>query len=549
MQIPLPVRAPTWVSTRRLLEQKLSDIFKCTDLKQLKQLHAVIYKHDLQADLYFAPKLITGFSLCRQMALAVNVFKQVQEPNVHLYNSLIRAYVHNSQPSGAFCALFVMQYRGLWPDNFTYALLLKACCGMSELRLARMIHAQVEKLGFLADIVVPNSLIDSYCKCGLLGVGEARKLFTVMGERDIVSWNTMIGGLVKANELIEARRLFDEMPGRDTVSWNTMLDGYSKAGEMDTAFELFQKMAGRNIVSWTTVIYGYCKAGEMEMARILFDNMPAKNTKTSCLNSEDWIKCSTHVGNALVDMYAKCGSLNRALTIFNGMANKDLVSWNSMIQGLAMHGYGEKALKLFYRMKQEGFAPDRVTFIGVLCACTHAGFVDKGIHYFNAMETEYGVLQEIEHYGCVIDLLGRGGRLEEAFRLVRSMPMEPNAIIWGSLVVACRMHNASEYAKEVLHHLIKLEPTDASHFSILSSIHAAEGDWNSVASVRMQMKSTGTQKPSGASSIELDDQVHEFTVLDKSHPKSDSIYEVIDGLSLHLKPVGYFPKATAEVLS
>lgn len=464
-----------------------------------------------------------------------------------------------------------------------------------------MIHAQVEKLGFLADIVVPNSLIDSYCKCGLLGVGEARKLFTVMGERDIVSWNTMIGGLVKANELIEARRLFDEMPDRDTVSWNTMLDGYSKSGEMDTAFELFQKMAGRNIVSWTTVIYGYCKAGEMEMARILFDNMPAKNTvcwttiicgyaekglakdalslfekmEETGFKLDDGIiisilsacgesgllglgrrlhasiqrtgyKCSTHVGNALVDMYAKCGSLNRALTIFNGMANKDLVSWNSMIQGLAMHGYGEKALKLFYRMKQEGFAPDRVTFIGVLCACTHAGFVDKGIHYFNAMETEYGVLQEIEHYGCVIDLLGRGGRLEEAFRLVRSMPMEPNAIIWGSLVVACRMHNASEYAKEVLHHLIKLEPTDASHFSILSSIHAAEGDWNSVASVRMQMKSTGTQKPSGASSIELDDQVHEFTVLDKSHPKSDSIYEVIDGLSLHLKPVGYFPKATAE---
>lgn len=468
----------------------------------------------------------------------------------------------------------------------------------------RMVHAHVEKLGFHADIVVPNSLIDSYCKCGLLGLGEARRLFRVMGERDIVSWNTMVRGLVKGNELREARRVFDEMPGRDAVSWNTMLDGYVKEGEMDAAFEMFQNMPKRNVVSWTTMMYGYCKAEEMEMARVLFDKMPARNavcwTTIICgyaekgmakdaiglfermeetgLKLDDGIiisilaacgesgvlglgkrlhssiqrtgyKCSTHVGNALVDMYAKCGTLNKALTVFYGMAHRDLVSWNAMIQGLAMHGYGEKALKLFYRMKAEGFAPDRVTFIGVLCACTHAGFVDKGLHYFNAMETEYGVRQEIEHYGCVIDLLGRGGRLQEAFRIARSMPMEPNAIIWGSLVVACRMHNASEYAKEVLHHLIKLEPTDAGHFSILSSIYAAEGDWKSAASVRMQMKSTGIQKPSGASSIELDDQVHEFTVLDKSHPKSDSIYEVIDGLSLHLKRVGSVPKATAEVLS
>ncbi|THG00517.1 hypothetical protein TEA_004012 [Camellia sinensis var. sinensis] len=554
----VPIRAPTWVSIRRLFEQKLSNIHKCIDLNHLKQVHALVYKANLHRDLFVAPKLISAFSLCRQMVLAVNVFNQVQEPNVHLYNTLIRAHIHNSQPSQAFAAFFDMQYCGLCPDNFTYPFLLKACSGQALLRLVQMIHTHIEKFGFCSDIFVPNSLIDCYCKCGWIGVYEARKLFTVMEERDIVSWNSMIGGLVKAGELSEACRLFDEMPERDTVSWNTILDGYSKAGEMDTGFDLFQKMPERNVVSWSTMISGYCKAGDMEMARMLFDKMPAKNLVTwtiiisgyaekgmakdaislfdemeaARLKPDDGTiisildacaesgllglgkrvhasieriryKCSTHVSNALVDMYAKCDSVHRALSIFNGMAKRDLVSWNAMIQGLAMHGHGEKALNFFSRMTQEGFPPDKVTFVGVLCACTHAGFVEEGIQYFYAMERDYGVVPEIEHYGCMIDLLGRGGRLKEAFKLVRSMPMEPNAIIWGTLLGACRMHNAVGYAKEVLDH---------------------------VASVRLQMKNTGTQKPSGASSIELDDDVHEFTVLDRSHPKSDGIYQMIDGL-------------------
>ncbi|XP_057492182.1 pentatricopeptide repeat-containing protein At3g29230-like [Actinidia eriantha] len=597
MQMSAPIRAPTWVSTRRLFEQKLSELQKCRDLNQLKQVHAIIYKGDLHRDLFVAPKLIAAFSLCRQMALAVNVFSQIPEPNEHLYNTLIRAHIQNSQPSQAFEAFFDMQNRGVCPDNFTYSFLLKGCSGKASLKLVQMVHTHIEKFGFCSDIFVPNSLIDSYSKCGLIGVHAARKLFAAMAERDIVSWNSMIRGLVKAGEMREARRLFDEMPERDTVSWNTILDGYLKAGEVDAAFELFQKMPNRDVVSWSTMICGYCKAGDMEMARIMFDKMPAKNLvswtiiisgyaengmakdamslfdkmEEAGLKPDDGavisilaasaesgliglgekvhasiqrmkFECSTHVSNALVDMYAKCGSLNRALRLFNGMKTRDLVSWNAMIQGLAMHGLAEEALEIFSRMKQEGFAPDKVTFVGVLCACTHAGFVDEGIQYFYTMEREHGVVPEIEHYGCMIDLLGRGGRLKEAFGLVHSMPMEPNAIIWGTLLGACRIHNAVGYAQEVLDHLVKLEPTDAGNFSMLSNIYAAAGDWNSVASVRVQMKNTGTQKRSGASSIELDDEVHEFTIQDTSHPKSDSVYQMIDGLGMHLRQVGYVPK-------
>ncbi|XP_002532904.2 pentatricopeptide repeat-containing protein At3g29230 [Ricinus communis] len=598
VRMSLPTRAPTWVSTRRLFEEKLQDLHKCTDFNHIKEVHAQIIKRNLHNDLYVAPKLISAFSLCHQMNLAVNVFNQIQDPNVHLYNTLIRAHVQNSQSLKAFATFFDMQKNGLFADNFTYPFLLKACNGKGWLPTVQMIHCHVEKYGFFGDLFVPNSLIDSYSKCGLLGVNYAMKLFMEMGEKDLVSWNSMIGGLVKAGDLGRARKLFDEMAERDAVSWNTILDGYVKAGEMSQAFNLFEKMPERNVVSWSTMVSGYCKTGDMEMARMLFDKMPFKNLVTwtiiisgfaekglakeattlynqmeaaglkpddgtlisilaACAESgllvlgkkvhasikKIRIKCSVNVSNALVDMYAKCGRVDKALSIFNEMSMRDLVSWNCMLQGLAMHGHGEKAIQLFSKMQQEGFKPDKVTLIAILCACTHAGFVDQGLSYFNSMERDHGIVPHIEHYGCMIDLLGRGGRLEEAFRLVQSMPMEPNDVIWGTLLGACRVHNAVPLAEKVLDRLITLEQSDPGNYSMLSNIFAAAGDWNSVANMRLQMKSTGVQKPSGASSIELDDEVHEFTVFDKSHPKTDKIYQILVKLGQDLKQVAYAPEA------
>ncbi|KAF3946703.1 hypothetical protein CMV_027059 [Castanea mollissima] len=248
-------------------------------------------------------------------------------------------------------------------------------------------------------------------------------------------------------------------------------------------------------------------------------------------------------------MYAKCARLDKAYSVFDGMARRDVVSWNAMLQGLAMHGHGEKALQLFSRMNEEGFVPDKVTFISVLCACSHAGFVEEGLQYFYTMERDYGIIPEVEHYGCVIDLLGRGGRLKEAFRLVQSMPTESNAIIWGTLLGACRMHSAVDLAGEIVDHLVKLEPSDVGNFSMLSNIYAAAGDWDSVSNVRLHMRSIGIQKPSGSSSIEVDEEVHEFTVFDKSHPKSDEIYEMIDRLSTKIYPAVMCSLVTSLVIS
>uniref|UniRef100_A0A803MEK0 Pentatricopeptide repeat-containing protein n=1 Tax=Chenopodium quinoa TaxID=63459 RepID=A0A803MEK0_CHEQI len=303
-----------------------------------------------------------------------------------------------------------MLNNGVFPDNFTYPFLLKACSGPCSLKVVQMVHTQMIKLGFFGDIFVPNSLIDSYCNFGVIGVSSARKLFVFMEDRDIVSWNSLIRGLVKGGNLKDARQLFDEMPEKDAVSWNIMLDGYVKAKDMDAAFQLFEKMPERNVVSWYTMVSGYTKAGDLDMARLLFDKMPVKNlvswtiiisgyagngfTKeaislynemeslglkfddgtiisilAACAESglltlgkrvrsaivATGFRCSVAVNNALIDMYAKCGCAEKALVVFQGMSERDLVSWNTIIQGLAMHGDGVTTLKLFSRMKKVVF--------------------------------------------------------------------------------------------------------------------------------------------------------------------------------------------------
>ncbi|KAG7564061.1 Pentatricopeptide repeat [Arabidopsis suecica] len=587
MTSSLPVRAPSWVSSRRIFEERLQDLPKCANLNQVKQLHAQIIRRNLHQDLHIAPKLISALSLCRQTNLALRVFNQVQEPNVHLCNSLIRAHALNSQPYQAFFVFSEMQKFGLFADNFTYPFLLKACSGQSWLPVVKMMHNHIEKLGLSSDIYVPNALIDCYSRCGGLGVRDAMKLFEKMSERDTVSWNSMLGGLVKAGELRDARKLFDEMPQRDLISWNTMLDGYARCREMSKAFELFEKMPERNTVSWSTMVMGYSKAGDMEMARVMFDKMPlpAKNVVTwtiiiagyaekgllkeadklvdqmvasglrfdaaaaisilaACAESgllslgmrvhsivkKSNLNSNASVLNALLDMYAKCGSLKKAFDVFNNMPKKDLVSWNTMLHGLGVHGHGKEALELFSRMGREGIRPDKVTFIAVLCSCNHAGLIDEGIDYFYSMEKVYDLVPQVEHYGCLVDLLGRGGRLKEAIKVVQTMPMEPNVVIWGALLGACRMHNEVDIAKEVLDNLVKLDPSDPGNYTLLSNIYAAAEDWEGVADIRSKMKSMGVEKPSGASSVELEDGIHEFTVFDKSHPKSDQIYQMLGSL-------------------
>ncbi|KAK4477589.1 hypothetical protein RD792_016825 [Penstemon davidsonii] len=267
------------------------------------------------------------------------------------------------------------------------------------------------------------------------------------------------------------------------------------------------------------MISGLVKAGELKEAKKLFDEMPERD-KVS------W--------NAILDGYVKAGEMREAFELFERMPFRDVVSWSTVISGYAKVGDIDMARLLDLK-------PDKVTLVGVLSACNHAGLVKEGTSYFHGMENDYGIIPEIELYGCVIDLLGRGGHLTEAFRLLHAMPFEPNVVIWSSLLGACRMHNAVELAEEEQNQLVKLETTDAGNFSMLSNIYAAAEDWENVSNARLQMRKTASKRPSGVSIIELNDDFHEFTVMDTTHPSSDRIYQTISGLSEHLRKISYAP--------
>ncbi|OEL18257.1 Pentatricopeptide repeat-containing protein [Dichanthelium oligosanthes] len=586
--------APRWggaPSHRRLVEDHLASLpHGLPRLRHVQELHAQLLKQGLlHRDSRAASRLIASYALLRRVPACRRVFSAASAAAgpyaasaTLLANTLLRAYALNALPHAALAAFAAVPLRQR--DTFTYSFLIKALAAAGAAAPVRTVHSHVVKLGSAEDTFVGNALIDAYSKTG--APSDARKVFDEMPARDVVSWNTAMAAMVRQGEVDGARRMFDEMPEKDTVSWNTILDGYAKAGEAEEAFELFQRMPERNVVSWSTVVSAYCKKGDMEMARVIFDKMPTKNLVTwtimvsacaqkglveeagklftqmkeaaveldvaaivsilaACAESgslalgkrihrhvrQRKLGKSTLVCNALMDMFCKCGCVNRADYIFDTeMLEKDSVSWNTIIGGFAMHGDGEKALDLFAQMKQQGFHPDAVTLINVLSACTHMGLVEEGRRCFTNMETDYGIRPQIEHYGCMVDLLGRGGLIKEAVDMIKSMPMEPNEIIWGSLLSACRLHKNVEYAELAVNELSKLQPSNAGNYAVLSNIYAEAGQWSDMAKARVQMKGTGSQKTAGSSWIELDEAFHEFTVGDRKHPESNQISEMVDRL-------------------
>ncbi|KAL5224674.1 hypothetical protein ABZP36_011313 [Zizania latifolia] len=586
---------PRWgvPSHRRVVEQHLASLpHGLRRLAHVQELHAQALKHGFHLDPRGAAKLVSSYALLGRLPASHRVFASHPSPHAgtFLANTLLRVYALGAMPHAALATFSAMPHR----DTFTYSFLIKALSA-AGVGPVRAVHSHVVKLGSVEDTFVGNALIDAYSKNG--GFLDARKMFDGMPTRDVVSWNSAMAAMMREGEVASARKMFDEMPERDTVSWNTMLDGYAKAAEVEEAFELFRRMPERNVVSWSTMVLGYCKKGDMEMARVIFDKMPTKNLVTwtimvsacaqkglvdeagrlfaqmkeaaveldvaavvsilaACAESGSLslgkrihryvrkrnLGRSTVVCNALIDMFCKCGCVNRADYVFDTeIVEKDLVSWNTIIGGFAMHGHGDKALDLFAQMKQQGFHPDVVTMINVLSACTHMGFVDEGRRYFSNMERDYGIVPQIEHYGCMIDLLGRGGLIKEAVDLVKGMPWEPNEIIWGSLLSACRLHKNVEYAEIAVNELSKLQPSNAGNYAVLSNIYAEAGQWRDMAKARLQMKGTGSQKTAGSSWIELDETFHEFTVGDRKHSDSDQISEMVDKLSSHVKHVGRVP--------
>lgn len=415
------------------------------------------------------------------------------------------------------------------PNEFTYSAVLKGC----PLEPGKLIHDHVIKLGFECNMHVRTALVDVYSKGGDLV--SARKLFDKMPDRSLVSLTSMITGYAKHGELMKARELFDGMVERDVVCWNVMISGYVKYGKPNDALTLFREMLRIemkvNEVTLVTILSACGQIGSLELGRWIHSYM-----------ENNGMNMNIHLGTALIDMYSKCGSLEDARMIFNKLKNKDVIAYNSMITGYSMHGHSQETLLLFRNMLRMHIQPTDISFIGILNVCAHSGLVAIGKGIFLSMKTKYGIEPTIEHYGCMVNLLGRAAYLEQAYELVKNMKVDPDPVIWGTLLDSCTLHKNVVLAEEVVKFLVDHNLANSGTYILLSNLYAASSNWAGVARMRTMMKDHGVHKEPGCSSIEVHNKVHEFVAGDMKHANSEQIYMMLEEVNGWLKHHGYAPQ-------
>ncbi|CAM6004365.1 unnamed protein product, partial [Sphagnum balticum] len=431
-----------------------------------------------------------------------------------------------------------MQKRGMRPDRFTFVPVLNACAGLRALEEGRRAHQLIMQTGCEADVFVGNSLIDMYAKCG--SMEEASRLIMQTGcEADVFVGSSLIDMYAKCGSMEEASRVFNKLPSR-VVCWNAMIFGHVKCGEGHKALQLFQKMQHEGVQPDPATYVGVLNACANVVAL-----EEGRRTHERIIQSR--CESNVFVKSSLVDMYAKCGSMEDACRVFNTMPSHDVVSWNALLGGFAMHGQGKEALVHFERMCEEGVHPDDITFVCLLSACSHAGFVDEGLRFNALMTTVYRIPAKLEHYTCMVDLLGRAGHLQEAENMIQGMPCKPNAAIWRALLGACRVHGNVEMGECMAKRVLELEPKNAAGFVLLSNLYAATGNLELSESVERQRKERDAKKQPGCTWIEVNDAVHTFVVDDQIHPEMIKIRAELKRLSVLMHDAGYVPN-TKSVL-
>ncbi|KAF7121072.1 hypothetical protein RHSIM_Rhsim13G0235200 [Rhododendron simsii] len=455
------------------------------------------------------------------------------EDIIHLYNTMIKAL--SRQPHSAKEAILlynnIQLVPGLRPDSYSFPFALKAVVRLSSIQLGRQIHCQAVGTGLDCGVHVLTALIQMYSSCGGGCVVDARKLFDGMHVRDVAPWNAIVAGYAKAGDVDVARYLFNRIPQKNVISWTCIIAGYARVDRPSDAISIFRRMQIEGVepdeVAMLAVLSACASLGTLELGEWIHNYVDTHRLrKTIPLN------------NALIDMYAKSGNIGKAMEVFEKVKPKSVVTWTTIISGLALHGLGREALEMFARMERDQIKPNDVTFIAVLSACSHVGLVETGRWFFNSMDSRYGIKPKIEHYGCMIDLLGRSGCLREAHELVMEMPYEANSAIWGSLLAASRMKGDVELAERSLQHLIMVEPHNSGNYTLLSNTYAAVGRWNESGMVRKAMRDSGVIKVPGGSSIEVNYRVHEFSAGGRSHPESGRIYKVLSQITIQLKMAG-----------
>ncbi|XP_078444709.1 pentatricopeptide repeat (PPR) superfamily protein [Wolffia australiana] len=516
-------------------------------VKQLLELHAVLVTApppSLDPNLV-AVKLITAYAAAGAPRHSALIFSVLPSPNLFAWNAVLKAHAQNNLFVHAlryFSALFHCPFAPP-PDEYTFTSVLKACAGLLAIADGEKAHALLLKLGLHSNLFVQNSLIDLYFK--LRRPANARHLFDQMPSWDAVSFNTVISGLCLSGDIAAARAVFDGMgAARTVVSWSAMVSGHARSGDVVAARRLFDDMPARTAAAWNAMLSAYLH-NDMPVELVeLFRRMPgpleeatlvivlAACARLGALELGRWLHAyarrrrlplTLFLGNALVDMYAKCGGVGDARAVFDDMQERDVVSWTVLVAGLAANGRSGEAVAGFREMVWQGVRPNELTFMAVLSACSHAGLVDAGLEIFNSMAAEHGIAPKVEHYGCMVDLLSRAGRLQAAEELVRGMAVPANVVVWGALLGGCRTHGDASRGQRAAQRILELDPGHSGGHVYLAGAYAVAGRAEMAAACRTRMRQGRVEKVPGCSWIELDGAVHEFFMGDWSHPESQRI--------------------------
>ncbi|PON65938.1 DYW domain containing protein [Trema orientale] len=517
----------------------ISLLQKCKHISQIQSIHAKIIRNGQEQDPFLVFELLRLCSHLKSIDYANEIFQRVQTPNVYLYSALIDGLVSSGSYFDGFRLYCRMVDDSVVPDNYAVTSVLKACGFQLALKPGREIHGQIIKLGLCSNRSVKMKLIELYGKCG--NFQDARRVFDEMPEHDVVASTVMISCYFGYRLVKEASSVFDQLRTKDTVCWTAMIDGLVKNGEMNWALEVFREMQTKRVkpneATIVCVLSACSQLGALELGRWVH----------SYIDKYDF-KLNHIVGGALINMYARCGDIDKAQTVFNEMKERDVSTYNSIITGLGMHGKSVEAIEMFHAMIKQGIRPNNITFVGVLNACSHRGLVELGFEIFHSMVRTYKIEPQVEHYGCMVDLLGRVGRLEEAHSFIQRMKTGPDHIMLGALLSACKTHGNLELGERVAKTLLDCGKADSGTYILLSNVYASSGRWNEAAKVRAEMKEGGIQKEPGCSLIEVNNEIHEFLLGDIRHPQKEEIYMKLEELEKKLRSIEGYSPATEVAL-
>ncbi|XP_068662259.1 pentatricopeptide repeat-containing protein At1g56690, mitochondrial-like [Aristolochia californica] len=533
--------------------------------------------------------MVSGYVKNGMLKDAIRIFDMMPQRNIVSWTAMIRGYVQQGITSEAESLFRQMPQKNV----VSWTVMLGGLIQDGRIDDARLLFDQMPE----KDVVARTNMISGYCQEGR--VADARKIFDEMPRRNIITWTTMISGYAHNSRVEIAHKLFEVMPEKNEVSWTAMLTGYVNCMRVEEAMKLFEMMPNKSLTPCNVMLRGLGENGKVSEARRIFDLMEEKDDGTwsamikgyersgrelealdtfrcmqrvgvkanypaliSILSVSSTLACLDHgkeihaevvklgfntdvfVASALITMYIKCGNLVRAETIFRFFASKDVVMWNSMVTGYAQHGLGNDALRVFSEMCALGLLPDDITFVGVLSACSYTGKVKEGKKFFNLMVSDYKLEPKAQHYACMVDLLGRAGHISEAMNLINNMPIEADAVVWGSFLGACRTHMNMEFAEIAAKKLMGLEPKNSGPYVLLSHIYASKGRWKDVEDLRHVMKLRKVRKSPGCSWIDVEKKVHMFTGGDAvDHPEHKAIIGMLEKLSGMLRDWGYCPES------